>query len=109
MLANRECLQYFAFSLITAIVIVCSLISMENSYLIKMCCLCYQLRLMTEDGGVPPCTNTTVAVLNVNRNLYDPVFSQLQYAATILEIASLRNPILQVSGSDRDSMVQFLL
>ena len=57
---------------------------------------------MVQDGGVPPCAVTSVATINVNRNLYSPRFTQSEWVEEIMETHPLTQPILTVRAEDQD-------
>ncbi|WAQ96421.1 FAT4-like protein [Mya arenaria] len=63
----------------------------------------YQLRIEARDGGNPARSSTSLVAISVNRNLFDPQFTQQSYNITIDETQSLGVNILQISASDLDS------
>ena len=60
---------------------------------------------MASDGGTPPRTDTTVARVNVNRNLNKPRFEPAQYQAKILETLTIGEVVTTVTAKDRDRRV----
>ena len=67
----------------------------------------WQLRVVARDGGTPPRTDTTVATVNVNRNLNKPRFEPSRYQATILETTTIGEVVATVSADDQDRRVLF--
>ena len=67
-----------------------------------------QIRVLASDGGTPPLTDTTVVVVNVQRNLVKPEFDPREYNANIMETQALGVPFAQVRGRDRDQRVKYL-
>ncbi|XP_041364041.1 cadherin-23-like [Gigantopelta aegis] len=63
----------------------------------------YRLRIEAQDGGMPPKSATALVNINVQINLFDPVFSSSSYVGNILETTELGVSIVQVLASDRDS------
>ena len=57
------------------------------------------------DAGVPPCSKTTVATVNVRRNLHDPRFKREEWTETILETWALTKSIVTVKAEDDDDKV----
>ena len=57
------------------------------------------------DGGVPPKSATALVIITVNRNLHVPEFILDVYKKRIPETTSLGVSILQVTASDRDTLV----
>jgi len=57
------------------------------------------------DAGIPPCSKTTVATVNVRRNLHDPRFKRGEWTMTILETHALTKSIVTVEAEDRDEKV----
>ena len=57
------------------------------------------------DAGVPPCSETTVAVVNVRRNLQDPRFKRGEWTVTIKETHALTDAIVKVEAEDKDEKV----
>ena len=66
---------------------------------------CIQLRIEARDGGDPPCVITTLAVINVRRNLQRPRFRQDEFTTTILETHPLATAVSTVTGEDNDERV----
>ncbi|XP_076458559.1 protocadherin Fat 1-like [Babylonia areolata] len=64
--------------------------------------LTYSVRVRARDGGSPRRSSTAVVTVNVNRNLFDPVFSQAEYTIDISETTAPGTGILFVSASDND-------
>ena len=60
---------------------------------------------MVSDGGVPACTQTSVATIDVVRNLNDPRFTRSEWTATILETHHLQTEIVMVEAVDEDDRV----
>lgn len=60
---------------------------------------------MVADGGEPSCKRTSVATVNVNRNLNDPRFTTSRYTASILETHPLSDPIVRIEATDDDDRV----
>ena len=65
----------------------------------------FQLRVMVSDGGIPACTRTSVVTIDVMRNLNDPMFTQSEWTATILETHNLQKEILTLQAKDADDRV----
>ena len=61
--------------------------------------------MKVSDAGVPPCSDTTVAVVNVRRNLQDPRFKRGEWTVTIKETRSLTEAIVRVEAEDKDEKV----
>ena len=72
-----------------------------------MITLTLQIRVLANDGGTPPLTDTTVVVVNVQRNLVKPEFDPREYNANIMETQALGVPFTQVRGRDRDQRVKY--
>ena len=72
------------------------------------CVVTLQIRVLASDGGTPPLTDTTVVVVNVQRNLVKPEFDPREYNANIMETQALGVPFAQVRGRDRDQRVKYL-
>ena len=68
-------------------------------------CGVFQVRVLASDGGTPPRTDTTVVLVNVQRNLRKPEFDPREYTAQIMETQSVGVPFVQVRGRDRDQKV----
>ena len=64
-----------------------------------------QLRVEAKDGGNPALSATALVTINVERNLFSPVFAQDTYAATIFETQDLGSAILTVFATDADIRV----
>ena len=62
----------------------------------------YQLRLQARDGGNPARSTTTLVEISVNRNLFNPEFTQTSYETTIDEIQALGETVVQMTGRDVD-------
>lgn len=54
------------------------------------------------DGGIPSLYNTAMLTVTVNRNLFNPQFSEQNYAVTIYEDQILGETIVQVTATDAD-------
>ena len=66
----------------------------------------YQLRISATDGGTPARTEITTLVVNVQRNLNAPVFSDSDYRVdNIIEIQPLGEVLLTVRANDLDTKV----
>ena len=66
---------------------------------------CCQLRVKVSDAGIPPCSKTIVATVNVRRNLHDPRFVRGEWPVTILETHALTESIVTVEAKDKDEKV----
>ena len=55
-----------------------------------------QLRIGVSDGGIPPCSKTAVATIEVQRNLQDPRFTQGEWPVEIMETHPLNEPVVTV-------------
>lgn len=64
-----------------------------------------QIRVQAYDGGVPSLSATATIDVLVQRNLYSPVFSVLNYEVTINENAALGVPFVYVNATDADIRV----
>ena len=64
---------------------------------------------MVSDGGIPPCSRTAVATIDVERNLAAPRFSRGEWTVTIMETHPLTDPIIKVAATDADRKVRALL
>ncbi|KAL8559117.1 hypothetical protein ACOMHN_046165 [Nucella lapillus] len=64
--------------------------------------LTYSVRVRARDGGSPRLSSTAVVTVSVNRNLFDPIFSELEYTIDISETTAPGTGILFVSASDND-------
>ncbi|KAH3873303.1 hypothetical protein DPMN_036535 [Dreissena polymorpha] len=62
----------------------------------------YQLRLEARDGGTPARSASALVSVNVQRNLFNPEFIQLNYNITIDETQQLGSNILQITARDQD-------
>ncbi len=63
--------------------------------------MCYlfgspQLRVGVSDGGIPPCSRTAVATIEVQRNLQVPRFTQGEWPVEIMETHPLNEPVVTV-------------
>ncbi|KAL5018742.1 hypothetical protein ScPMuIL_004464 [Solemya velum] len=63
----------------------------------------YTLILQAADSGSPSLSDTEILVVNVQRNLNDPVFRDLEYSITIDETQQVGSSILAVSATDSDT------
>ena len=61
--------------------------------------------MKVSDAGIPPCSATTVAVVNVRRNLQDPRFKRGEWTVTIKETHTLTETIVKVEAEDNDEKV----
>ena len=61
---------------------------------------------MASDGGSPPETDTTVVLVNVDRNLHAPVLAEPAKNITILETRDLGVSFVTVSATDEDQKVR---
>lgn len=64
-----------------------------------------QVRVVAQDGGSPGLIDTTVLIVNVNRNNYAPIFDTTSYQQILLETQSLAVPITKVTARDDDTKV----
>lgn len=64
-----------------------------------------QIRVQAYDGGLPSLSATATIDVLVQRNLYSPVFSVLNYEVTINENAALGVPFVYVNATDADIRV----
>ena len=64
-----------------------------------------QIRVQAYDGGLPSLSATATVDVLVQRNLYSPVFSVLNYEVTINENAALGVPFIYVNATDADIRV----
>lgn len=60
---------------------------------------------MAEDGGSPPRSATATAIINILRNLNDPVLNPKSYTATIYETHQVGDDIVTVTATDADQIV----
>jgi hypothetical protein len=58
-----------------------------------------QLRIEAYDQGTPPKTNTTVAIVSVTRNFYEPAFNSTSYNVRIPETKPLGDVIITIIQS----------
>ena len=61
-----------------------------------------QLRIEVSDGGLPPCSRTTVAKIDVRRNLNAPRFTRSEWTVNIMETHSLTEAFVTVEARDAD-------
>lgn len=54
------------------------------------------------DGGVPACRRTTVARIDVQRNLNAPRFTRGEWTVNIMETQPLTEPVVTVQARDAD-------
>ena len=64
-----------------------------------------QVRVQAADGGSPALTSTATVNVDVQRNLFSPVFTDLIYEVTVLETQSLGVGIVTVAATDADTKV----
>lgn len=64
-----------------------------------------QLRIEAYDQGTPPKTNTTVAIVSVTRNFYEPAFNSTSYNVRIPETKQLGDVIIRTYATDADVLV----
>ena len=64
-----------------------------------------QLRIEAYDQGTPPKTNTTVAIVSVTRNFYEPAFNSTSYNVRIPETKPLGDVIIRTYATDADALV----
>lgn len=64
-----------------------------------------QIRVQAYDGGLPSLSATATVDVLVQRNLFSPVFSVLNYEVTINENAALGVPFIYVNATDADTRV----
>ncbi|XP_046583227.1 cadherin-23-like [Haliotis rubra] len=62
----------------------------------------YVPRVVVKDGGSPSKSATVTGIVNILRNLNDPVFNPTFYNATIFETHALRDSIVRVVATDAD-------
>ena len=74
-----------------------------NKNLVYPCSL--QGRVVAFDSGSPPRSVTTLARIEVTRNLFTPRWDSLDYSTTVLETLSVGNSVLQVRAFDDDTRV----
>ena len=68
-----------------------------------------QLRILAKDGGTPPLTATTTVQVDVQRNIFPPVFtSNSTEDATIPETLPAGAPVAAVMATDADDAVSGL-
>ena len=60
------------------------------------------------DAGIPPCSKTIVATVNVRRNLHDPSFKRGEWSVTIRETQVLTEAIMTIEAEDKDEKVTVL-
>ncbi|XP_060080745.1 protocadherin Fat 4-like, partial [Ylistrum balloti] len=63
----------------------------------------YRLRIVAEDGGSPAKFAQSTLLINVRRNLRNPVFASTSYEVTILETHPYGNIVETVNATDSDS------
>lgn len=68
-----------------------------------------QLILQAADSGSPSLSDTEILIVNVQRNLNDPVFRDLEYSITIDETQQVGSSILAVSATDSDTKVHIIM
>lgn len=68
-----------------------------------------QLPVIAYDSAYPNDQATATVTINVNRNLYSPVFTEAQYIANVYDNTGLGVVIKQVNATDRDSAVSLLI
>lgn len=65
-----------------------------------------QIRVLAQDGGTPRLSDTTVVVVDVDRNLAAPVLLSSEYATQILETQAVGTPVsIRVIATDTDTTV----
>ena len=64
-----------------------------------------QARVVAFDGGSPAKSSTVTAILNILRNLNNPVFDKKIYNVTIFETHPLRKVVTKIRASDVDRQV----
>ena len=89
---------YFDFDSSTGVITVRQSLLQENRDF-------YVGRLVAYDAGSPPRSATATAIINISRNLNQPIFSPQFYNETILETASTNTVILRVTATDADRIV----
>ncbi|XP_046579033.1 protocadherin Fat 4-like [Haliotis rubra] len=63
----------------------------------------YRLRVEARDGGSPARSATVLVNINVQRNLYAPVFNPARYEETIMETTGLGVSLVRVLATDADT------
>ena len=63
-------------------------------------------RIVVYDTGAPPRSATVTARININRNIYAPVFLPVNYEQTILETEATSYLVLTVTATDQDRIVR---
>lgn len=62
--------------------------------------------MLAQDGGTPRLSDTTVVVVDVDRNLAAPVLRSNEYATQILETQAVGTPVsIRVIATDVDTTV----
>ena len=64
------------------------------------------MRILAEDGGTPPLSDTTVVTVKVDRNLNAPETARSEWVVSVREMQALGVPFVQVQGSDQDQRVR---
>ena len=65
-----------------------------------------KVRVLAEDQGTPPLSDTTVVTVKVDRNLNAPQTERSEWVVSVLETQALGVTIVQVQGSDQDQRVR---
>ena len=68
--------------------------------------LCVQLRVTVRDLGVPPKSSMVDVQVNVLRNQFSPEFTEEVYEVNIKETVPYGTGVLNVTATDRDSLLQ---
>ena len=89
---------YFNFDTATGVISVRQSLLQENRDF-------YVGRIVAYDAGSPPRSATSTAIINISRNLNQPIFSPQFYNETILETAATNTVILRVTATDADRLV----
>ncbi|KAK3089813.1 hypothetical protein FSP39_006721 [Pinctada imbricata] len=67
----------------------------------------YTIRVLAQDGGSVPRTDTSTVLVSVTRNLFDPQFNTQNYSITIFETQNLGESIQQILAQDRDASAPY--